>query len=385
MAAILLPASIVVGAAAIDLSSVFGDRGAMQAAADITALAMAKQLTVANVSGIDERAKAMVDDELTQVAKRVTLTTTVKIPTDNSSVTVTIDGSRPSFFVNLLPPGGFKLHAQATAEPLGQMPLCVLNSAGNGAALLLNDSSQMTANGCLVQSNSDIAVTNSGLLQAGTIQAVGKAEGRITPAPQTGSQAIPDPFASMKITPPFGCQLLDLVFDIGIQLLTPGTHCGKVTVRKGATVVLLPGEHYFINGKLELKDNSTLQGDDVTLVFDDKSSMKFGDSSKIDLGGRKTGPFSGFVIATTKANTNTFEISSDSARKLLGTIYIPSAKLLVSGNGNRVADQSAWTVIVAKGVEIGGTANLVINHDYAGSPVPVPRGVGPATAVRLTR
>ncbi|MEO6339957.1 MAG: hypothetical protein ABIO39_07975 [Caulobacteraceae bacterium] len=89
--------------------------------------------------------------------------------------------------------------------------------------------------------------------------------------------------------------------------------------------------------------------------------------------------------ATTVANTNTFEISSDSARKLLGAIYIPAAKLLVSGNENRVADQSAWTVIVAKGVEIGGAANLVINHDYAGSPVPAPKGVGPATAVRLTR
>ncbi len=57
----------------------------------------------------------------------------------------------------------------------------------------------------------------------------------------------------------------------------------------------------------------------------------------------------------------------------------------MSGIGTRVADQSAWTVIVAKGVQIGGTANLVINHDYAGSPVPVPQGVGPATGVRLTQ
>ena len=385
MAGILLPAGIVVGAAAIDLSSVYSDRGAMQQAADATALAMAKQLTVANVSGIDDRARAMVADELTDVAKRVTLTTTVKIPTDNSSVTITVDGSRPSFFANLLPPGGFKMHAQATAEPLGQMPLCVLSAAGNGAALRLDDSSQMTANGCLVQSNSDVSVTNSGLLQAGTVQAVGKAEGRITPAPQTDAQAIPDPFASMTISPPPGCQLLDLVYDVGIQLLSPGVHCGKITVQKGATAVMLPGEHYFINGKLELKDSATLQGDDVALVFDDNSSMKFGDDSKIDLGGRKTGKFAGFVIATTKANTNTFEISSDSARKLLGTIYIPSAQLHVSGIGTRVADQSAWTVIVAKGVQIGGTANLVINHDYAGSPVPVPQGVGPATGVRLTQ
>ena len=385
MSAVLIPSALVLGAAAIDLSSVYADKGAMQAAADSTALSAAKQLMVANHSGIEERAEAMVKGQLVDLAKRATLTTTTDIPSDSSSVTVSIDASRQSYFANLLQPGGFKIHAEATAEPLGRMPLCVLNSAGSGAALKLTESAQMTANGCLVQSNRDVEVTNSGLLQAGVVQAVGKAEGRITPQPQTGAPDIPDPFESMALPIPFGCQLLDLVYNVGVQILSPGVHCGKITVRDGASVVLMPGEHYFVQGSLELKDDSTLQGDNVVLVFDNKSTMKFGDNSHITLGGRQSGTLKGFVIATTKANQNTFEISSDSARKLLGTIYIPSAKLLVAGSGNRVADESAWTVIVAKGVEIGGTANLVINHDYAGSSVPVPKGVGPSTAVKLTR
>ena len=35
-------------------------------------------------------------------------------------------------------------------------------------------------------------------------------------------------------------------------------------------------------------------------------------------------------------------------------------------------------MIVAKQIDISGSANVVINADYAGSSVPVPTGVGPS-------
>jgi hypothetical protein len=41
-----------------------------------------------------------------------------------------------------------------------------------------------------------------------------------------------------------------------------------------------------------------------------------------------------------------------------------------------VADQSAWTVVVAKSLQLTGSPNLVINANYSGSSVPVPGGVG---------
>jgi len=68
-----------------------------------------------------------------------------------------------------------------------------------------------------------------------------------------------------------------------------------------------------------------------------------------------------------------FTISSDAARQLLGTIYIPSATLAVTGTSNRVADQSAWTVIVAKSIQLTGSPNLVINHNYGRLLRPGPR------------
>ena len=89
------------------------------------------------------------------------------------------------------------------------------------------------------------------------------------------------------------------------------------------------------------------------------------------------GRMPGFALMTDRAFTGTLTISAKNAKKLLGTIYIPNGGLAVDGNGNKVADQSAWTIVVAKTISVAQSANLVINSDYSASTVPVPSGVGP--------
>jgi hypothetical protein len=227
-----------------------------------------------------------------------------------------------------------------------------------------------------------MAVTAPSDLNAGTAEAVGAASGSITPTPQTGAPPIADPFANLNLTPPPGCDALpDLLNDLLpiIIPIAPGNHCGMIVIRKNLTVQLSPGVHYFLKGGLQLQDNATLEGSNVVLIFDNQSAFQFEDHSQIKLQGRQSGQFAGFVVATTPQNTNTFTISSDSAHLLLGTIYVPNALLSVSGGSTSVADQSAWTVIIAKGLQLSGSPNLVINSNYAASSVPVPAGVGPAS------
>jgi Flp pilus assembly protein TadG len=389
IAAVVLPIILVLGCGAVDLSAVRGDYSAMQDAADATALDAAKQLGIADNDGIAARASQFMTAQIPQLAQNDGVTATTTFASDNSSVTVTLSGHRASFFGNLLPPGGWSIHASATAASLGMMPLCVLSSgAGASDDIVMSGLAQVTAPGCLIQSNGDINVQDSASLQAGAVQAVGSASGGISPTPQVGAPAIADPFASMQIKPNgLLCNPLDLIFDIGVNVLSPGIHCGNLTVRKSAVVQLLPGEHYFINSHLTLMENSQLIGSNVVLVFDDKSNFTFQDGSQISLQGRQgKSTYAGFVIATTRSNTQTFTISSDAAHQLLGTIYIPSATLAVSGANNQVADQSAWTVVVAKAITLSGSPNLVINANYAGSSVPVPGGVGPRSGrVTLTR
>jgi hypothetical protein len=271
------------------------------------------------------------------------------------------------------------MQGQATASTVGVLPLCVLSTGADAASeIQLKGSSQMGAGKCLVQSNTNIDVANNSSLTAGLAQASGTASGPITPSPQTGAPTISDPFASLTFTPPLLglCNPLDLVYTVGVNVLAPGTHCGNITVKQGATVYLLPGEHYFAHGVLTMMNNSTLTGSNVVMVFNDDSYFAFNDNSTITLGGRQSGVFAGIVIATTRTNTNTFTISSDAAQKLEGAIYIPSATLVVSGTGNQVAGQSAWTVVVAKSIQLSGSPDLVINANYASSSVPVPAGVG---------
>jgi Flp pilus assembly protein TadG len=387
--AIVVPAVLLIACGAVDLSSVRSDYSAMQDTADATALDAAKQLGIADNSGIAARAGLFAQAQIPEVAGQDQMVANTTFSSDGQSVTVTLSGHRNSFFGNLLPPGGWSINAHATAASMGRTPLCVLSSGtGSSDDIVLSGTPQVSAPNCLVQSNADIAV-NGGSLLASTVQASGTASGDISPSPQVGAPAIADPFSSMNIKANgLLCNITGtLIYDLGVNTLSPGIYCGDLTVRNQAVVKLMPGEYYFVNSHLKMQQNSQLSGSNVVLVFDSKSDFQFADGSQIDLEGRTgSSPYAGFVIMTTRQNTGTFSISSTAAHTLVGTIYAPAATLAVSGAGNTVADQSAWTVVVAKAITLSGSPNLVINANYAGSTVPVPTGVGPnANKVKLVQ
>ena len=96
----------------------------------------------------------------------------------------------------------------------------------------------------------------------------------------------------------------------------------------------------------------------------------------VNLTGRKRGQYAGIVMGSTRVNTQDFIISADHVRTLLGVIYVPAARLIVEGY-QPVAQDSAWTVIVARSMLMKGSPSLIINANYQGASVPVPEGVGP--------
>jgi hypothetical protein len=91
----------------------------------------------------------------------------------------------------------------------------------------------------------------------------------------------------------------------------------------------------------------------------------------------------GFVMISARDNTKDLDIWSDNVDELLGVVYAPNAKIQVDGKAE-VAEDSEWTVLVAKSIEVKGSASLKLNTDYTTSLVPVPQGVGPG-AVRLVQ
>ncbi|MBF0665808.1 MAG: hypothetical protein IR159_09765, partial [Brevundimonas sp.] len=112
--------------------------------------------------------------------------------------------------------------------------------------------------------------------------------------------------------------------------------------------------------------------------FDQQSKFEFKDQARVNLDGRKSGPYAGIVMGAMRDNKQDFVVSADHVESLLGVIYVPSARLIVEGSSD-VARDSAWTVIVAEELQLKGSPSLFINANYDASDVPVPNGVGPRT------
>jgi hypothetical protein len=82
------------------------------------------------------------------------------------------------------------------------------------------------------------------------------------------------------------------------------------------------------------------------------------------------------VMATVGGNSPNITLPGEKVERLLGVVYVRTGFLEVSGTGV-AAEDSAWTVIVARQIHSTGTARIQINADYGSSDVPVPNGVGP--------
>lgn len=404
----------------LEIGSLMRDRQILQSAADAGALAAATRLTMINdTSGRTGAAEYAVStaQEVIATSGRSTLQTIFRAEVDSSHKSITVYGQADHrALLGFLGFGDQIVNAEATASTLITVPLCILQtgtgnkggptgppvaptpggpSAPAGPAgqpggpalqggLSLNDSSRITATGCAVHANQNIKVGGSAMLQASRAQAVGAISGAVSPAGFAGSMSIEDPFARMNLKAPTVCEGKPEKVEqktAGTVYLAPGVHCEHFKIEKNAVLFLQPGEHYFMD-HLEAKDGATIEGDDVVLIFGDTKVINFADHAAVSLTARKSGSFAGFLIVTSRENHEKFVIASNRVSELLGTIYIPNAELDIETGGS-VAQDSAWSIIVADRLVLRKNPSLVINSQYIGSGVPVPDGVGPSAGNAL--
>lgn len=386
-AALIGPAVILLGVGAIDLLAVNSAHGRLQSIADAGALAGAPHLALAtDGAGAKERAASFVAGEISQWEDAPDYVGTYEVIEQGGqrAIRVLLRGHRPSFFANMLPPGGWNFVGDATATSVGLVPLCVLVTGNDRPRMLhVRNTSRLAAPACMVHSNHDIFV-EGGSITGAAVQAVTSARGTISPSPGTGAAPIDDPFANLdlgrerQLDCTAGRVLEPLRLAAGSRRIPAGVHCGGLDISGSATVVLEPGEHWFLGGHLTVRENARLEGDDVVLFFDTASRFAFTDSALVRLAGRTSGAYAGIVMGATRDNRQDFVISSDNVESLLGVVYVPGARMIVEGRAD-VARDSAWTVIVAHALLMRGSPSLYINADYNASTVPVPAGVGPRT------
>lgn len=378
--ALILPTVALLSLGAIDLASVASAKGRLQDIADAAALAGANDLMLVDSNSAVERAASYVSMHLSEWTGAPDVKPDIQLVEGRNQrvLQVKLDANRASFFGSLLPPGGWNFSADAGAVAVGMTPLCVLVTGGKGdKALLIKDRGRIAAPACMVHSNKDILV-EGGSISAAFVQAVLSATGVITPKAGTGAEVIRDPFADLAIDEKQLCPTQVTKQDVktGTIVLAPGIHCGGYIMAGNSRLELDPGDHWFLGGHLDIKEQAQLSGRDVVLFFDKDSKFEFKDEARVNLDGRKSGAFAGMVMVGTRGNNQDFIITSDQVRSLLGVIYVPEARLIVDGKSS-VAQDSAWTVIVARELELKGSPSLIVNANYGASDVPVPEGVGP--------
>jgi len=278
----------------------------------------------------------------------------------------------------------------ARAETVGGGNVCVISLSENQSqAFNMSGSAEMAAAACQVFSNSTsamgLSVTNSARLNAEAIYSGGGTMGGTTnfsPAPVLDYPGIEDPLRHR--TPPSVsmCDYNNVSIKGGVQTLQPGVYCGGLDVKQGADVTLAPGIYVIKDGQFKIFQDSRVTGTGVGFFLSgNKTKIMFFHESFVSVSAPEVGPMAGLLFFDDPDRVTPVDhrISSDNARYLVGTIYMPNANLVIDSD-QPIADQSEYTAIVAREIKLTGSPKLVINADYDLTDVPVPEGLGPQNA-----
>ncbi|TGD96104.1 hypothetical protein EU555_25245 [Methylobacterium nonmethylotrophicum] len=360
-----------------------------------------------------------------------------------TGVRVTLSQRKRAIMTTLVTPYLTDITVQATAEIVGTSRVCVVALDGSSAAAIgLRDSARISASDCSVYamstSGAAIDARDASQLAAGKSCAVGGYAGasqRFRPVPITGCPAIKDPLAARAAPAVGGCTYTNKQVGNWSEVLSPGTYCGGLVLTSGAVVRLNPGIYVMKDGPLVVGSDSgtpaagsghpyaskhvsllcyhndvspavksflhcptastylspaSLSGDGVGFYFTGAVQpeydgiarpMQFMPRSNVSLGAPTEGPMAGLLFFEDRGAPagRLFEVMSDNARRLVGTIYMPRGTFVVSAN-QVVADHSEYTAIVAQKVALSQAPRLVVNANYNATKVPVPQGLGPTSA-----
>jgi Flp pilus assembly protein TadG len=411
----------------VDYMSLSNQKRDLQGVADRAAVAAAQELVA--FKGTDSRVQS-VAESFVNASYTEPHQTTAQIIDDGRAVKVSITADAKTYFPG--PIGSVEyVGAEAVAEISGGGYVCMIGLDPTAASTIdMSDKARVTAEKCAIYSNSknkaSLTLHNLARVKADLVCVAGGISGpdsAVSPnKPITDCPALQDPLRD-RPEPNVGlleCDNLlggilggkksltdsllgkggvvtgltegdllsggDLVGKIAPGLLVtgkdelePGVYCGGINVI-GGDVTLKPGTYVLNNGGLVVANGGKLKGENVGFYLTGVaglSTIQFAPSSTISLTAPKTGDMAGMLFFEDRDVLFKFPhvIASNNARNLVGTIYLPGNTLEIDAK-NPIADQSDYTVIIAKQFTLTDGPELVLNTDYENSPIPVPDGVG---------
>lgn len=398
--ALLMPMLLFVAGNTIDHARYMRAKEHLQSAADAAALGAAKELGLTDVKResveavAEEMVKAYLKSSAAQNGGTVPKVAT-RITDDPIEVDVTVKSPFDPAFGDTFGMGLDEISARAIARVIGKPNICVLGlNESEGRTISLEQNALVTGKNCAVYSNSNhtsgLKAKNSAVLKASFICSRGGKDGgpgNFSPPPLVDCPSFDDPLAGRPEPIAESCDARKPTTIKSDTTLEPGTYCG-LEIGGGAKVELRDGVFVFKDKPLVVKDGATLTGEAAGLYFvGNESTFIFERESTIALKAPTDGPLAGLLIFGSRAQPDglTYSILSDDARVLIGTIYLPKGELRVDAT-SPIADQSAYTAIVADKMRLYGGPHLVLNTNYDQTDVPVPKGIrGAGQPVALAR
>jgi hypothetical protein len=400
--ALALPVLLAIVGVATDYAMLSKIKHELQEVADAAAMAGAREipLAVSKATQVESAVRAFAAYRLTKdsaataadLASR-NISVDVKVNPDFSGVQVSISEQWSPFFMHFIDQKVTPISVDSHARFVGRNNICVLGLAHSGVAVNLDAGSRLTGNDCGVFSNSSggngLKIDTGSIVKASIVCSSGGASisggASVTPEAITDCPAVDDPLAERSMPAVGGCDHRNKVLTSVTRTISPGVYCGGLTIDGTSNVTLESGVYVIKDGALKVAGNARITGNGVGFFITGAATPTiFSANSHISLVAPASGPMAGLLFFEDRdlPVALNHRITSDDARVLLGTIYLPVGSLVIDAK-KPVADQSAYTAIVAQSVQLRMGPNLVLNSDYEATNVPVPEGIAGSSQVIL--
>ena len=423
IAALMTPVLLGVGGIGVDYARLYQLKTRLQDSADASALAAIREATLSNfeTGNINEAAVQYAESAFFQSgdgdAASGLLKVEAKLDKTTSSLKVDLAYEWAPMFAQLFDAQVTPTRASATARIAGAGLTCVLGLMPAQAGLLtpkasvhLENKANLQAEGCGVFSNSTdkyaLRVDTGSIMAAQTICSAGgvmkATNASISPAPITDCPKVQDPLLNRPAPFVGACEFNNLVVSSSAKL-KPGVYCGGLQIRNGAKATLGEGIYVIKDGPLFVSEKASLVAPAAGFFLTGKGSLiDFQPDSTIDLSAMQSGDLAGLLFFEDRNTPYTFNfnvmslslsltpgipfakalpadlrihrITSNNARNLLGTLYLPNSIMMIDANA-KVAQDSAYTAIVTGRLWLREGPILYLNANYTDTKVPVPQGL----------
>jgi hypothetical protein len=409
LVAILLPTVLIpILGLGVDGGTLMQDQRRLHGAVDAAALAAAAQLWRDNsdhnlISSPPPVTDAAIDAALKMLdnhgfTSEVCQSREITTPASSANQRVDGKGGTIEVEVTFLQPRSFTRIWSKADLPVKVRSVARVKNFSQGNGILILEESEPRAlygqgsgtllvneGGVVVNSTSQSAAETSGnqiVLAATSFDVAGKAIGDRyyeTPYPESGpanpydgSTPVPDPLADLpepdpaafvnRSTPHGGS---------GNVTLQPGRYRNRLSFTGNTVVNLEPGVYYLEKGISVLGD-VTLTGTGVTIY-----NVGSGSANNIQLQGNGTwsltpptsGPYEGVALyqsRNTASQDTTMTLQGNGGAGLVGTVYAPTTKVLVTGSGT----QTLGSQFIARTLEMSGSGHFTV--DFAAPKAPQP-------------